>query len=256
MLDKAREFRCDLVAAFGTALCRRIDEVHPGKLSKGIRVLSKAEEALAALAAGSICEGGRIRNGEVIVVDEGTGSTEIAQGLWTAGGMKNVKSVSFDIGSARLSEMFKAAPSEYLGSIQKHLQYIDERIRESGMNISQSGRLYLLGGVATKIAWLQVRRSPSEYYKPSLVNGFSYPCSRLIDEYKDLYGRYESNPVAAAEYVDDRPEREDEVLRVLSGLPFLALVLLRVYGGQLIRTSAFSIRHGVTFLVCAGALRL
>jgi exopolyphosphatase/pppGpp-phosphohydrolase len=249
--QEIEELFCDRVMIYGTALCRRIAGVTNGSVPSYLRVLSVEEEALASWAAGFMCLRGPTRDRRVTVVDQGGGSTEIVSATWNGTGLNDMSTDSLDVGTHKIMKI-------YLSSKENYSQLLQELVSDYGTifkrHAAQSKSvLYLLGGVATKLAWFKVRKDSAEAYQPHRVNDVPLNVAWILDKRTWLDNLYRKDPERARQYVDARSGSEDEAPRVISGSALLLLTSVKL-GYQDVRVSGYGVRHGMAFLMVNGLI--
>lgn len=247
---------CDVSLIYGTEICRRISEQSNFKLSEKVRVLAAKEEALAAWAAGLLCEEVCNEEKRIVVIDEGNGSTEIIAANWHGSFIDEINFAGISIGSADLLSTYEKNPRRYLHELIEKVASVSHDLHSRGFAKKNKSRVYLAGGVATKIAWLNVRRAKGEHYKPHLVNGAHLSVPYLLRLYSKLSEMYEKSPRAAIEFVDNRRGSESDTPRIISSAPFLAKLRSEVAIGEDIFVTGYGVRHGMAFLINNGLMSL
>jgi exopolyphosphatase/pppGpp-phosphohydrolase len=250
--NELKRYECDRVMVYGTALCRQLAKEARQKLPIYLYVLSPEEEAIASWAAGFMCVRTEESNSkQYTIVDQGAGSTELVSANWTG---KTVEKATFDsvnIGNQKIMEIFLESSADYGRKLH-------DMVEELGTKLSRhkaSGRseIYLLGSVATKLAWLRVRKGINDFYKPHLVNDVRLNVRDTIKLYTDMLKAYRANPANARALIDARPGVEDEFARVMSGTVFLMMVSIKL-GYHDVRVSGYGVRHGMGFLIRRGLI--
>ena len=187
---------------------------------------------------------------EMTAIDLGNGSTEIVSAFWDGKTVSKVKACSVDIGSEILVSKFQKLGSKYSNAIRSEAVSVAAVIADSGILQQHNQSPYLLGGVATKIGWLSRRgEDVRATYRPELVNGVEIPTLHLEELYRVVFAAYSKNPGVAAQIIDDRKGSSAEVLRVLSGAPFLYELCRAVSAGKTFKVSGYGVRHGMAFLL-------
>ena len=240
-----QSFSCDRAMVYGTALCRKLTGLgYP--VPSYLQILSPEEEGVASWAAGFMCVKGQTEGIKYTAVDQGAGSTEIISAIWTGTTIAQPSFDTLDIGNSEVMELFNHAPLSYPRSIQERINRYDNSIKKHSAEVNS--RLYLLGSVATKIAWIKVRKGVKDFYKPHLVNDVQLKVSDLYELYGRLLKIFNENPDKARSVVDARPEARDEFARVMSGSVFHMLLAKRM-NYSTVRASGYGVRHGMAFLV-------
>lgn len=244
----AGEYSCDKVLAYGTAACRLAAARFPGRLSHGIRVLTTAEEARVSWVSGFACMPSSSNNA-CTVIDLGDGSTEVVSARWSNGAISNLSSGSVEIGGAYLAEMLKADPLSHLANTAKLIRDVKERLGRAGLASLAIGRVYLVGGVATRIGWLASGRSSSEPYRPEKVNGVEVTQDQLVRLYQLIFETWHRDKEAGQALVDSRQGSQDYAERVLSSIPFITLLAFHLDPQGTYYVSGYGLRHGMAYLI-------
>ena len=247
--DAISKFSCDRVVIYGTEICRRISVLWADALDGRIKVLTPREEAMAAWAAGILCEDNKRAPIECTVIDEGNASTEIATGYWNGNLIHDFKYTSLSVGSADLMDMYRADSKAYLQRLIAHLGNYRATVAESLGRSTGGGVVYLAGGVATKIGWFKVRKSLDDFYQPHRVNGARLSVSILTNVFAELSKVFKLDPDKARRLVDARAGSEDEFIRIISSAPFLAIVRNFVDNRDELKITGYGVRHGMAFLI-------
>lgn len=244
--NELQTFECDRVMVYGTALCRKLAEQPDLKLPSYLHVLSAEEEAVASWAAGFMCTRKDAETRQYTIVDQGAGSTEVISATWTGETIDNVIFDSLEVGNQKVMDLFYSSGNAYAKAIHLMVEEFAERIRRH--KAAENGRLYLIGSVATKIAWLKVRKGVSDFYKPHLVNDVPLSMKELFELHSNILKLYRQSPEKARALVDSRAGAEDDFARVMSGSVFLMMLCTKL-DYPLVRVSGYGVRHGMAFLV-------
>jgi len=245
---------CDITCVYGTALCRSIETMYPKKLSTAVRTLSTEEEAMAAWAAGFLCQDEDSGNDTISVIDLGNGSTEIVRASWNGVEIVNLKATSVSFGSSRLIDIYKKNEFSYMKFIEDNIPPIKKAIRETGIEQTYNGVIYVTGSAATKIGWQKKRRDVSDVYRPHLVNGVKIKLDDLTDWYTSKSRAYKLNPKSVQRTIDPRRCSEIETLLVLAGAPYIWALVTTIDKGEEFFISGYGTRHGMAYLLKHGLL--
>jgi exopolyphosphatase/pppGpp-phosphohydrolase len=253
LYSELRRFECDRVMVYGTALCRQIAERPGQKLPSYLYILSAEEEAIASWAAGFMCvpTQGESVTKQYTVIDQGAGSTELISANWTGKTAEKVTFDSIEIGNQKTMEIFSESRADYGKKIYDLVEELGTKI--SRHKAIRNSEIYLLGSVATKLAWLKVRKGLNDFYKPYLVNDVRLNVRSTIKQYSDILKEYRTNPAHARSLIDARPGVEDEFARVMSGTAFLMMASIKL-GYQDVKVSGYGVRHGMAFLIRRGLI--
>lgn len=247
--ERLKSYSCDRIRVYGTEICRRIQRDHPDQLSIVVDVLSPREEAIGGWATAIMCERNKKKPFSSIVIDEGSGSTEVSYASWDGSAVLNFKHAELSLGSSDLVTHFANAPKGYLKKLPEIISDYAEVLEGGFQEIDEEQNVYLAGGVATKLAWLKVRNRADEPYQPYRVNGVELSTEHLIRIYGELSRLYDQSPKKVSMVVDPRPGSTDEGVRVLSSAPFLALLVSRISSRSDLLVTGYGLRHGMSFLL-------
>jgi exopolyphosphatase/pppGpp-phosphohydrolase len=241
---------CDALFAYGTAACRTVAERFPGVLSRRIKVLTPAEEAMASWVAGFACTS-RAPGTECTVIDQGSGSTEVVRATWNGSGFDDLAFHSVDIGSVSLLEGYKRDVSGHFARSHSLIAGMVPALDEAGLAPAEAGDLFLVGGAATSIGWQAAFGTGLQNYVPAELNGKSATLDDLQQLYTSLQKELRRDPVAARRRVDTRPGSEDHILRILSTFPYLVVLASYLKPGDQrpFFFSGYGARHGMAFLI-------
>jgi exopolyphosphatase/guanosine-5'-triphosphate,3'-diphosphate pyrophosphatase len=245
------EHRCraagaEAVCVFGTEALRQLTGAEVERLRAALPtliILDAAQEARCSLLAAALGVDGAKVDGEVLAIDQGAASMELAAGHFTAGKLKLISTFSTPLGTRPLTQQLAAHGGwpAFRAALQGE---VDALNLPPG---SGAARVILLGSAATKLAWLHVRSSDAERYTPRLVQG-----RRLaVQDIDQLLGIAEAEPQFARKAIDVRSPESGEFEIVIAGLTALRLVLQRL-GCASFTVSAFGTRHGMAWLLFSG----
>lgn len=245
---------CDRSFVYGTEICRKLQEMYPSSITSDIHILTNEEEALAAWAAGLLCETNVREPITCTVIDQGNGSTEVVKARWDGSKISDVRFAGFELGSAELLQRYRSSPNEYLPFLIKRISSISKELSDLNIKNDGSSQVYLAGGVATKIAWINVRENEREHYKPHKINGAHLTVPYLLTLYSRLSAAYTKSPKSVENFIDSRRGSEDETPRVISSAPFLAKLRADVALGDDLYVTGYGVRHGMAFLMSKSLL--
>lgn len=245
---KLTNYDCDRKLIYGTEICRLINKKFPKKLAAGLKVLTPSEEGKASWAAALLCERDKQTSQSIAVIDEGNGSTEIVFGEWSDQKITNFKAETIETGAQALMELYADSPDDYLSKLVKIIQTVKADTNDV-MPKHMDIKVYIAGGVATKIGWMSVRKGLDDHYNPARVNGVKLSVMNFIDIFKTVGKMYETNPIKAQRFVDQRRGSESETPRVISSAPYLAFLRNIFNNGTDIFITGYGVRHGIGFLM-------
>lgn len=253
MSDLAAQ-KCDIECVYGTELCRAMEAQRPGELIAPLRALSTEQEAAAAWGAAFFCLDSDEETQPLTVIDLGNGSTQVARGHWTGSKIASLKTASAPVGSSLLMNRYSQDGASFVQFAKTQVSLMKKALHQADIGQERSGLLYLAGGVATKIGWLNVRRDADEFYKPERVNGVAVRQKVLDESFAIMHGEYVRNPANVVSFVDPREGSEREALRVISGAPYLAALVHDLQTMPTPRITGYGVRHGIAFLLLHGLL--
>jgi exopolyphosphatase/pppGpp-phosphohydrolase len=248
--DHIASFDCVEICIYGTELCRRIGAINASWLPSYLIVLSPAEEARASWAAGLMCVTD-LRPARYTIIDQGAESIEFADGYWDRAGVKEFTALSLPLGHNRLTSLFRdnsSNPQVYGRKIQEQL---NEWKSDISLFSNKGGALIVLGSVATKLGWLNVRRPGDDNYNARLVNGSSLRLNDLMRRFSELLTMYAKDKEQARCFVDARTQSRDDAEIVIAGSLLFALLFKRLDVTSA-RVSGYGTRHGVAKLISLG----
>lgn len=247
----AESHDCMTIFVYGTASCRAVSATFPGTLSPLIRILTPKEEAVAAWVAGFACTD-QSAGTVCTVIDEGSGSTEIVRATWNGSEIENISYFSVHLGSVSLLESYKENAKGHTLRVQHVIENMRPEIDAAGLTPSVTGKLFMIGGVATSVGWLATKGTGMQNYRPSEINGSRLTMSMMDDLNGKLNRAWRTDPRSARQAVDTRRDSEDHILKVLSSLPFLAMLAGYFDSGGTYFVSGMGVRHGIGFLIWSG----
>jgi exopolyphosphatase/pppGpp-phosphohydrolase len=236
-VDRSRELQAKRICVFGTEALRQISNGSLEQLKASIPEIlvldsqREAECSLLAAANGLEC------SGEVLAIDQGAASMEVAVGDFRDGQLQLKAATSYRLGTQPLVESLAKCGGDLKG-FQSMLQRKIKRLRL--VSCSAALRPILLGSAATKIAWIRVRKREDDRYNPKLVHG----TVMAVDKIDQLIMLAEQSPDFVRSVIDPRNPNSSEYETVMAGLVGLRLVLERFKATEF-AVSAFGTRHGM-----------
>ena len=241
-LEEARRDGSAAVLAFGTAGLRAAPKELLAGLCSAVpelTLMSARDEAWCSLVAAVMGLQGVIeRNAPILVVDQGSGSMEVALGQFSGG--RPVISVirSYELGYAAIAETL----SELDGDLPALRSRLTRRLsRHSPIDGVATARPVVMGSVATKLAWLAGAGAGGRY-RPGVVHGRTVGLSEI--DVQALAAVQE--PARLRERLDPGKPGSREFERVIAGMVGLELFLRRV-GKEEFVVSAHGTRHGLAW---------
>lgn len=241
------------VTVFGTEAIRRASSCErfcASDLANQIDlVLDAKTEALCSLVAGNLVFAARdLPAGACLVIDQGSGSTEIALGN-VVPEFQLTDFTSLALGGNLLVQMLNEQEGDMYALRDKVIPLLDRFSAPS----AEINNVVIMGTVATKCAWLTKRRDKTHRYDPKRVEGTIIPTSVLhkIFAYVAKFAS-KKNPDLAwerfQEYVNPGEPGGDAGKRVASGIVPLIEILTRV-GCNSFNVSSLGTRHGFAILL-------
>ena len=252
-VEDARRESVDRAFVFGTEAIRQLAETTAFKHSDLAvlvdSVLDARTEALCSLVAGNMSmRDHKSVGGDTVVIDQGSGSMEIAIG--TVGKEIHVHQyTSSPLGGTQLLQVFRESKRS-MGSLRAMVETILDSLPERWPPI---GRIIVMGTVSTKFAWLGIRHDRSERYDPKRVDGASISLASLLKVYShiDSFSKQKDTEAAWAEFqdfVNPGEQGGDAGERVATGIVPLIEILKKI-GKSTCHVSAFGTRHGVAAIL-------
>lgn len=239
------------VAVFGTEALRQIREkrlIDLGAYAPGIEILNKKTEAKCSLLAA--VKGCREPIGEgrqVLAIDQGGGSLELAVGSIQRNYVNLSDYRSYRLGAEALTELLRTVN----GNTEKFHVAVAERIDGYRFaKIEKSARAFVLGSVATNSGWMFVRRDEHERYDPRRVHGFSISVGKAVQFVLALEKAMVSDPERIRHFIDPRNPSSEEFEILLTGLITLT-IFLRKYGIDQYTVSGHGMRYGMAWLLAS-----
>jgi exopolyphosphatase/pppGpp-phosphohydrolase len=220
---------------FVAEFCTRVPQLH---------VLSKEAEACCSLVAAVNGFAGSQSGEETLVIDQGTGSMEMARGRVSATQVNLVNFMSYKLGTQSLVEQFIKLGSN-VTKLDKALDATLERYRPIGEDCVSLP--VVLGSAATKLAWFQAKTTQSiksEKYDSALAHGQVIDLSKL-----NFFLRLaESQPEIVKGLLDPQQGGTQAFEMLVTGLVALS-VLLRKIKQTKFKVSSLGTRHGVAWML-------
>ena len=237
--EKAEAAGARRIGCFGTEAVRQINDKKlfdfnrlSSRLELPIHVLPSGGEAKLAFWAIAREPTLRVKSGEnLVVVDLGNASTDIAVGSLKGFAPDISKSIAIDKGRRTLIREFRSRENDQ----DAEVFYSANRKFFESKEIpvaAKTSRVVLVGGVATKHAWLKVRTDELETYDtdPKRVDGVTLSVDELVTRAHQVLEMARLDAEKARIFVDPRspPGNYDEVTAVIAGGLFVACLLARL----------------------------
>jgi exopolyphosphatase / guanosine-5'-triphosphate,3'-diphosphate pyrophosphatase len=176
-------------------------------------------------------------NKEILVVDVGGGSTEFILGSAEEGTISYLNSV--DIGSVTLSEKFLPGAIPDDKSVTDLLKFIEDKLKNTVEEISQSGFAYM-AGLAGTISSLSAVDLEIEEYDRDKIHGYILYRDRVIDIFK----RFCSVDLKTRKKIKGlEPARAD----IIIGGTALLIKILEMFGLESLIVSENDLLDGIVY---------
>lgn len=228
---------------FGTEALRQIANDGRSQPLQDVEILSPEDEARASFVAAVRGVGDLVDASPVATIDHGNGSLEIAIGDKGIPPRMN-RWWSLPLGSERLVSMLRECDLKLL----PFRDQVDEHLAQTDLADAVAGAAIIQGSVATKLAWIQVRRDLEDRYDGDRVHG--YPVT--TEAMKGVISNIHKTPVARWDQLSrainpqDRPT--DQVHRLVTGCIVFER-LLKLLGCDRFLVSSHGTRHGLIWKV-------
>ena len=240
--ERCRTHKVERVCIFGTEALRRLPVAQISELRKRVPellVLDAASEAECSLLAAFHGTHGNNDSREVMAIDQGAASMELALGKFTGGRLTLTATESNSMGTQPLVELLK----ENGNDLKRLQEVLEKKVGAMALpSVHNTTQAILLGSAATKLAWMAVRRSSEDRYDPRLVQGHQ----TTTDIIGKLLVVAIGQPDRVRKFIDPRRPESGEFETVISGLIALRLVLQRLALPTFV-VSAFGTRHGMAW---------
>lgn len=240
---RAADRGAENIMVFGTEALRRIVG-EEGTLGLGeIELLSPKDEAFCSFLSAVRGLGDRVAASAVATIDQGNGSLEIATGDNEVSPAMH-RWWSLPLGSDRLVNMLRECDLKLIAFRDR----VDEVLEEADLSGAAAGAAIIQGSVATKLAWIQVRRDLEDRYDGERVHGYRVEIAAM----KTVISNIHKTPVAKWDQLSrminpqDRPT--DQVHRLVTGCIAFERIL-KLVGCDSFLVSSHGTRHGLIWKV-------
>jgi exopolyphosphatase/pppGpp-phosphohydrolase len=235
------------IVAFGTAAVRQIastEEFRDLLREAQINVLDRSREAMFSLMTGIEALPSVNGSSVVLVIDQGAGSTEMAAGrigppIEVIGGA----GLKFG-GNALLQSLHDCRLN-----VRAFRERVIPAVEACKLPVQQCEHVVIQGTVATKCAWLDIRKDHREKrYDPRLVHGHKLRAQVLRQSVAEVEKWSSAQWHASRAFVNPEDPEGDGFDRVVAGLVPLLHLLKRVNKEEFV-VSALGTRHGLALAV-------
>jgi exopolyphosphatase/pppGpp-phosphohydrolase len=247
LCEKVQQLQCRRICIFGTEAMRSLPNDCIVGLKKSIsqlEILSEKDEARCSLLGAVSPFDGLIPSETQFVIDQGTGSVELAVGKISTSDVELAAYKSYRLGTEELVEELDACNNNYSYFFKK----IEAKIRKLKL-IEVDARLtpIILGSAATKFAWIKVKQQIEDRYEPGKVHGQILE-KRSIDQLLSLADKHTEE---LRRIIDPHSTNMDEFKIVLAGLVGIKIMLDQL-GKKSFKVSAYGPRYGAAWLCGVG----
>lgn len=241
-IERCRTMQANRICVFGTEALRRLPASQLTRLKASIPeliVFDAEREAECSLLAAAYGTQGNGSVGEVLAIDQGAASMELALGKFSVGGLQLIATASHPLGTQPLVESLAACG----GDLKPFKRELKKKIASLDLtSLQTAAEPVLFGSAATKLAWISVRRNEAERYDPRQVQGTEL----TVEKIDQLLGIAGDKPDFIREVIDPSRRKSTEYETVITGLMALALVLKQLKASSF-KVSALGTRHGVAW---------
>ena len=242
--EHAKSIGANRIRVFGTRALREISGAGGDPSLVGeIDILSEADEAAFSLIA-SLRGLPEVEAAyrEVMLVDQGGGSLEVARGA-TGRKPKVLETVSLPLGSNTVIARVKALRL----NVAAYRTWTQSVLAEAGLpSFPTRGRLIIQGSTVTRCAWIAIRRSPCERYEPRRIQGSTLKAealSRMIQVISS-FPASRLGPLRAS--VSPTAPDSDELEALIGGV-ILFLQLMEIWKVKEFTVSGYGTRYGIAW---------
>lgn len=244
-LERCRHLGASRVGVFGMEAIRRMSKEYVQYLSRDMPqlvILDRKSEALCSLiAAVKGLPAAVFQEHDVLMIDQGSGSMELALGHTLDSSVHLISYKSYRLGTQTLVELFR----KYKGKIPEFHSKIEKRISQYKLiETGTSMRTIALGSAATKIAWIKVRQNSAEQYSPRRVHGQIIGVSTI----DNLIKAATDDPATVRRIINPHNSDGEEFEIVVTGLVALS-IFLRKLGKTEFVVSGWGTRHGIAWML-------
>lgn len=246
-LQTCSALRVSDIKVFGTKAMRAMPSEYVQDIRiriPGLEILDERSEAFYSLVAAitGLSSVMRMRN-DVIVIDQGAGSTELILGRLSDDKVKLIQYKSYNLGTQVLVELLKANK----GNIRKFRDLLEQKIdRYKLIKAAPTSPIVVLGSAATKLAWIKLNQGRLGRYSPSKVHG-QVISTQSVD---NLVKAASNNPDQLKQIIEPNNAHDNEFETVLTGLVALSIFLHKLGRTEFI-VSGWGTRYGVAWTLGA-----
>jgi exopolyphosphatase/pppGpp-phosphohydrolase len=240
--ERCRAANAEHVGIFGTEVLRQLSapdlEQLRGVMPSLVTLTPEVEALCSLLAAGYALPKAR-QKGDLLVIDQGAGSMELAVGRFHRGRVVLVSAVSHPLGAQPLLAQLRLHQGDFSKLRNALLTQSGDWILPKGF---EGITPLVQGSVATKIAWLSKRGSSGDRYDPRLVQGVTI----TVQAMDALIARASREIDLVRRAIASQDSGEEEFDTFIASLVALRLMLQKV-GASSFVTSSYGTRFGVAW---------
>lgn len=232
------------IKVFGTKAMRTMPSKYVDDIRSRIRdieILDAKSEAFYSLVAAIKGLPAVVSLGDVLVIDQGAGSTELILGRLSGKKVKLIQYKSYGLGTQVIVELFK----DTKGNIRRFRDMLEHKInRYKLMIVPQTSPTVVLGSPATKLAWIKVNGTRHGRYSPSKVHG-ELIATQVVD---NLVKVAINSADQLRQIVEPDDSRNDEFETILTGLITLSILLHKLGKTEFV-VSGWGTRYGIACML-------
>lgn len=244
---RAETAGAERVRVFGTEAVRQIVARGYGGGLGEMDVLSKEDEAFCSLVASARDLPAGASGKRLAAIDHGNGSLELAIG-WNGPTLEMLGFLSFPLGSETLLSMLTDAGF----SVDRFEEAIQTKLSGDCLPDTPVDEVVIQGSVATKCAWLAVRRDLDDRYDPRRVHGWRLNLAALRQVTALAKTTPRDNWSKFSKVVNPRDVPKDQFERLFTGCILLEQLLVKL-GRDEFSVSAHGTRHGLIWKLAEAA---
>lgn len=243
-MKEVQSKRAQRACVFATEAVRRLSVQHVDVLREhipGLEVIDRKTEAECSLLGALFPFQMPKPTPDTFVIDQGTGSMELAVGNVSKTGVELTAYNSHGLGTHNLVERLKTCNGDFL---RFSIELRKEVAKLSSFKVDANLCPIILGSAGTKVAWIKVRKNLSDRYEPGKVHGQvikTASLDRLVEmAMKDQAG--------VRRVIDPVNPQSPEFETVMTGIVAIS-VFLKNLGMTEFKVSANGSRYGVVWMV-------
>jgi exopolyphosphatase/pppGpp-phosphohydrolase len=231
------------MCVFATEAVRSMSKEHTAILCEripGLEIIDRKTEACCSLLGAITPFETPKPTDESFVIDQGAGSMELAVGRISASGVELSEYKGYKLGTQELVQDLNESQKDF----GKFCVKLENKVKSLKL-LEVAPGLYpiVLGSAATKMAWIKVRRNPTDRYEPGKVHGQTIDL-QSIDKFATMAV---GSPETVRKIIDPFNPKSHEFETVMTGLIAISVFLKRL-GKTEFRVSAYGPRYGVVWM--------